>query len=130
MRILFLCTGNSCRSQMAEGLANHLGRGRVQAFSAGVAPASRVMPGAVAAMREVGIDISAARPKHADTLVGEAFDFIITLCDNAKENCPHSPGKATRLHWPIADPYGADLEPYRRAREEIRESITKLLKIF
>jgi arsenate reductase len=113
---------------MAEGLANHLGRGRVEAFSAGVAPAARVMPGAVAAMREVGVDISAARPKHADTFVGEAFDFIITLCDNARESCPYFPGKAARLHWPIADPYGPDLEPYRKAREEIRERLEVLFK--
>jgi len=130
IRILFLCTGNSCRSQMAEGWANYLGKGKVAAFSAGVAPAARVMPEAVAAMKEVGIDISAQYPKDAETFVGEAFDYIITLCDNARESCPYFPGTATRLHWPIPDPYGHDLEIYRKARDEIRERIDGFLRGF
>lgn len=127
IRILFVCTGNTCRSQMAEGLANHLGAGKVAAFSAGVAPGAAVMPGAVAALRELGIDISRHRPKHIDEFVGQEFDFIVTLCDNAKESCPYFPGKAVRLHWPIADPYGHGLAAYRVARDDIKGRLEKLL---
>jgi arsenate reductase len=126
IRILFLCTGNTCRSQIAEGLANHLGAGKVAAFSAGVAPGGRVMADAVAAMAELGVDISAQYPKHADEFVGQEFDFIVTLCDNAKESCPYFPGKATHLHWPIADPYGRGLAAYQVARDEIKGRLEKL----
>lgn len=127
VRILFICTGNTCRSQMAEGLANHLGAGKAAAFSAGVAPGAAVMPGAVAALRELGIDISKHRPKHADEFAGQEFDFIVTLCDNAKESCPYFPGEAKRLHWSIADPYGQGIEAYRAARDDIKGRLEELL---
>jgi arsenate reductase len=122
IRILFVCTGNSCRSQMAEGWANHFGKGRVEAFSAGVSPIG-VVPATVEVMAEAGVDISAQRSKSVDVFVGEEFDYIITLCDNARENCPYFPGEAKRLHWPIDDPYGRDLGAYRRARDDIRRRL-------
>lgn len=128
VKVLFLCTGNSCRSPMAEALANDMGRGKVQAFSAGVAPAAAFMPGAVEAMREIGIDISRQSPKSADSFTGEEFDYIITLCDNARETCPYFPGEAVRLHWPIPDPYGSDLTSYRRARDDLRRRIADWLQ--
>jgi arsenate reductase len=127
IRILFLCTGNSCRSQMAEGWANHLGKGRVEAYSAGVSPIA-VVPATVEVMAEVGVDISAQRSKSVDVFVGEEFDYIITLCDNARESCPYFPGTAKRLHWPIDDPYGLDLDAYRRARDELRAKVAVFLE--
>ena len=125
IRILFLCTGNSCRSQMAEGWANHLGAGRVEAHSAGVNPTG-VVPATVEVMAEAGVDISLQYSKAADIFVGEEFDYIITLCDNARETCPYFPGEAKRLHWPIDDPYGLDLDAYRRARDDIKRRIEEL----
>jgi arsenate reductase len=125
IRILFLCTGNSCRSQMAEGWANHLGAGRVEAHSAGVSPTG-VLPATVEVMAEAGVDISLQYSKAADIFVGEEFDYIITLCDNARENCPYFPGEAKRLHWPIDDPFGLDLDAYRRARDDIKRRLDGL----
>jgi arsenate reductase len=122
IRILFLCTGNSCRSQMAEGWARRLGAGRVEAYSAGVSP-TRVVPATVEVMAEAGVDVSAQRSKSADLFVGEEFDYIITLCDNAREDYPYFPGGAKRLHWPIDDPYGLDLDAYRRARDDIKRRL-------
>ena len=122
IRILFLCTGNSCRSQMAEGWARHLGAGRVEAHSAGVSPIG-VVPATVEVMAEAGVDVSAQRSKSADVFVGEEFDYIITLCDNAREDCPYFPGEAKRLHWPIDDPYGRDLDAYRRGRDDIKRRL-------
>jgi arsenate reductase len=111
---------------MAEGWANHLGAGSVEAHSAGVDP-FRMIPQTLEVMAEVGVDISSHRAKSAEEFVGEEFDYIITLCDNARANCPYFPGEAGRLHWPIADPYGLGLDDYRRAREEIKERIVQLL---
>lgn len=125
-RVLILCTGNSARSQMAEGIMRHDGRGRFEVESAGVNPA-RVRPEAVEAMREIGIDISGHRSKSADEFVGRDFDYIITVCDNAKETCPVFPGHAERIHHSFEDPPApgaADPETtmavFRRVRDEIR----------
>ncbi len=126
IRILFLCTGNSCRSQMAEGWARHLGAGRVEAYSAGVSPI-RVVPATVEVMAEAGVDVSGQRSKAADVFVGDEFDYIITLCDNARDNCPYFPGEAKRLHWPIDDPYGLDFDVYRRVRDDIRRRLEEFL---
>ena len=126
LRVLFLCTGNSCRSQMAEGWARRLGAARVEAYSAGVSPI-RVVPATGEVMAEVGVDISSQRSKAADVFVGDEFDYIITLCDNARDNCPYFPGEAQRLHWPIDDPYGLDLDAYRRARDDIRRRLEEFL---
>lgn len=125
-RVLILCTGNSARSQMAEGLLREIGGGKFEVESAGVAPSS-VRPEAVEAMSEIGIDISAHRSKSADEFVGQRFDYIITVCDNAKETCPVFPGKAKRIHQSFEDPppesvgdYESRLSIFRRVRDEIR----------
>ena len=131
MRILFICTGNSCRSQMAEGLARVHDRGGVAAFSAGSRPADTVSPYAVRVMAEKGIDISGHRPKSVNGFAGQVFDCVITLCDSAKQSCPYFPGDGRRLHWSIPDPYdageGEALAVYRRTRDDIEARIVKLL---
>ncbi|MGB9642881.1 MAG: arsenate reductase ArsC [Candidatus Ratteibacteria bacterium] len=132
-KILFLCTGNSCRSQMAEGLANYYGRGKIQAFSAGLNP-SIVNPFAIEVMAEIGIDISKHRSKNLEEFLGQQFDFIITLCESAKQNCPLFPGKATKIHWDIKDPADATgskeeiLTEFRKCRNIIKEKIIDFLK--
>jgi arsenate reductase len=123
-RVLILCTGNSARSQMAEGLLRSLGGGRFEVFSAGTHP-SRVRPEAIEAMREVGIDISGQRSKPVGEFAGREFDYVITVCDRAREECPVFPGRAERVHWSFDDPAEAAggwperLEVFRRVREEI-----------
>ena len=126
-RVLILCTGNSARSQMAEGLLRQDGGEAFEVESAGVKP-SNVRPEAIQAMREIGIDISGHRSKSVDEFAGQAFDYVITVCDNAKETCPIFPGKTTRIHHSFEDPPApstrdADetLAIFRRVRDEIRE---------
>lgn len=132
LRILVLCTGNSARSQIAEGLLRHNGGIRYQVFSAGTHP-SVVNPHAIETMREVGIDISHQHSKSVDEFVGEEFDFIITVCDNANENCPIFPGQAKRIHWSFDDPAIAEgtrearLSVFRRLRDEIAVRISEFL---
>lgn len=125
-RVLILCTGNSARSQMAEGILRHDGGAAFEVESAGVRP-SMVRPEAIQAMREIGMDISGQRSKSVDEFIGQAFDYIITVCDNAKETCPVFPGKAVRIHQSFEDPpapgVGSDeyrLSIFRRVRDEIR----------
>jgi len=124
-RVLILCTGNSARSQMAEGLLRALGGGRFEVASAGTRPGS-VRPEAVAAMREVGIDISGQRSKSVDEFRGREFDTVITVCDNARESCPVFPAGTERVHWSFDDPAAAEgdeaarLAVFRRVREEIK----------
>lgn len=122
-RVLILCTGNSARSQMAEGLLRHDAGDRFEVESAGTKP-SRVRPEAIEAMREIGIDISNHRSKSVDEFTNQSFDYILTVCDHAKESCPVFPGNAIRLHQNFTDP--ADLEAFRRVRDEIREYLKKL----
>lgn len=123
-RVLVLCTGNSARSQMAEGLLRHKGGTRYQVFSAGTHP-SVVNPLAIEAMREVAIDISHHRSKSVDEFAEEKFDYVITVCDNANKNCPVFPGQAKRIHWSFDDPAAASgskeerLSVFRRVRDEI-----------
>jgi arsenate reductase (thioredoxin) len=126
-KVLILCTGNSARSQMAEGILRHDGGSAFEVESAGVKPSS-VRPEAIRVMSEIGIDISGHRSKSADEFTGQVFDYIITVCDNAKETCPVFPGKATRIHQSFEDPpppgVGSDEERlaiFRRVRDEIRE---------
>jgi arsenate reductase len=125
MRVLILCTGNSARSQMAEGLLRHDGGPECQVFSAGTQP-SRVRPEAIQVMREVGIDISGHRSKSVDEFAGQDFDYVITVCDNAKESCPVFPAKAKPIHWSIEDPAAAQgseeerLSAFRLVRDELR----------
>ena len=134
IKVLFLCTGNACRSQMAEGWARHLKGNAIQAYSAGVAPHS-VDPHAVEVMAAVGVDISGHTSKHLDALADVAFDYVVTVCDNAAESCPIFPGKVTKVHRSFQDPprLARDarteeeaLSHYRRVRDEIRAFIETL----
>ena len=131
-RVLFLCTGNSCRSQMAEGFLRHFAGDRFDVASAGTRPAV-LNPGAVKAMREVGVDIAQHRSKSMDEFVGQRFDHVITVCDRARESCPIFPG-ATRLdHWSFDDPAEATgtseerTAVFRRVRDEIAARIQRFL---
>lgn len=133
MQVLFLCTENACRSQMAEGLVNHDLAGQVQAFSAGVRP-SRVNPRAVQVMAELGIDISHHRSKSVDELAGQRFDLVITVCDQAQEQCPLFPGKTEVMHIGFPDPAKAAgtedeiMAVFRQLRDEMRQQLMPLLQ--
>ena len=130
-RILILCTGNSARSQMAEGLLRHDAGDRFEVFSAGTKP-SRVRPEAIAVMRELGIDISRHRSKSVDEFAGQPFDYVLTVCDSARESCPVFPGDAIRIHQNFEDPaalQGSEQERlavFRRVRDEIRQYLNRL----
>lgn len=127
-RVLFVCTGNSCRSQMAEGFLREIAGERFEASSAGANP-TRVNPIAIRVMAEVGTDIANQRSKSIDELLDERFDYVITVCDRARESCPIFPGPAKRLHWSLDDPAAAEgseqerLEVFRRTRDEIAAKI-------
>lgn len=125
VRVLFLCTHNSARSQMAEGLLRHLAGDRFEVASAGTFE-TRVKPLAVAAMGEIGLDITAHTSKTLDRFLDEKWDFVITVCDRANETCPYFPGAARRLHWSFDDP--STLEDFRRVRDEIRERIEVFIR--
>jgi arsenate reductase len=133
LKVLFLCTENACRSQMAEGLVNYDLAGQVQAFSAGVRP-SRVNPRAIQIMTELGIDISGHRSKSVDDLGGEQFDLVITVCDQAQEQCPIFPGETMVMHVGFSDPAKATgseaeiLAVFRQVRDEMRQQLIPLLK--
>jgi arsenate reductase (thioredoxin) len=130
-RVLFLCTGNSARSQMAEGLLRHEADDRFEVFSAGTI-ASFVRPQAISVMSEIGIDISGQRSKSLDEFLTESFDYVITVCDHANQRCPVFPGMARRIHWSIDDPVTSgpgpeELAAFRQARDELRQRIRKLI---
>ena len=130
IRVLILCTGNSARSQMAEGILRHDGEERFDVQSAGTI-ASFVRPQAIDAMREIGIDISGHRSKSVDEFLGQEFDYVITVCDNANENCPVFPGNTKRIHWSFDDPAeSGDVEVFRRVRDEIREQLREFTDSF
>ena len=133
-KILFLCTGNSCRSQMAEGWTRQLKGDRFEAYSAGV-ETHGLNSHAVAVMREAGVDISGHRSKHVSELADVAFDYVVTVCDPARQQCPVFPGKAKVIHVPFDDPPALAreaatqeeaLDCYRRVRDEIHEFIQSL----
>ncbi|ADK86001.1 Protein-tyrosine phosphatase, low molecular weight [Desulfarculus baarsii DSM 2075] len=134
IKILYLCTGNSCRSQMAEGFTNALRGDLFVAQSAGVAP-GRVDPLAVAVMAESGVDISGQRSKDVEQFIGQSWDWVVTLCDNARESCPFFPGPARRVHRGFDDPpflaqsaknEDEALAIYRRVRDEIKAMVLGL----
>lgn len=134
MKVLFLCTGNSCRSQMAEGWARTLKGDEIEAYSAGVNP-SYVHPRAIQVMKEAGVDLSDHESKHVDDLMEIPFDVVITVCGHAQEICPVFPGSTTVVHAPFDDPpvlaAGATdeediLTPFRRVRDEIRAFVEGL----
>jgi arsenate reductase len=124
-RVLILCTGNAARSQMAEGLLRHDAGDRFEVESAGTKP-GQVRPEAIAVMKELGIDISGHRSKSVDEFAGHSFDYVLTVCDNAKESCPIYPGHANRLHHNFEDPAVAQgseeerLAVFRGVRDEVR----------
>lgn len=128
MRVLILCTANSARSQMAEGLLRCEAGTSWEVYSAGTNP-TRVRTEAVDVMREAGIDISGHRSKSVDEFAGKDFDYVITVCDNARENCPVFPAGAHRIHWSIKDPASIEgteeerLDAFRRARDELRDRL-------
>lgn len=132
-RVLFLCTGNSARSQMAQGLVDHLAGERWEAFSAGTAPTGYVHPLAVRAMAELGIDISAQHSKSVDQFRGAEFDMVVTVCDHAAKNCPLWLGRGQVKHMGFPDPASAGgseaerLEVFRQVRDAIREQVLDYL---
>lgn len=132
-KVLFLCTANSCRSQMAEGIANHFLGDRLEAVSAGT-EASFVNPRAVQVLREIGVDISGHRSKNLDEFSGRKFDYVITLCGDASEKCPLFFGGAERIHLGFSDPAKAQgteeevMDEFRRIRDEIRDSLTEFFQ--
>jgi len=133
-RVLILCTGNSCRSQMAEGLWRQLGQGEWESHSAGSKPAGYVHPLAVEVMKEKGVDLAGAESKSLDAYRDEPIDLVVTVCDNARESCPAFPGAGAVLHWPFEDPAdatGSDEEKlavFRRVRDRIEARIRRYLE--
>ena len=132
-RVLILCTGNSARSQMAEGLLRDLAADRFEVFSAGTKP-SRVRPEAIAAMRELGIDISGHRSKSVDEFAQQPFDYVITVCDNARESCPVYPASVQRIHWSFEDPAAVTgseeerMKAFREIRDQIRARLIEFTR--
>ena len=132
-KIMFLCTANSCRSQMAEGFAREFGKGLIEIYSAGLMAAG-VHRRAIAVMKEVGIDISNQKSEVIDEDLLRQMDIIITLCGYAEELCPWTPPLIKRIHWPIKDPVGTIgteeeiMNEFRRARDEIKERVQMLVK--
>jgi arsenate reductase (thioredoxin) len=130
-RVLFLCTHNSARSQMAEGLLRHMAGDRFEVESAGTEQ-TQVRPLAIDAMREIGVDISNHRSKTLDAFVNDEFDYVITVCDRANESCPIFPGATERIHWSFEDPTaatGTD-EQKLRAFRTVRDAIQQRLRMF
>lgn len=134
LKVLFLCTGNSCRSQMAEGWTRHLKSEQIEPYSAGI-ETHGLNPLAVRVMAEAGVDISGQRSKHVDELRHVEFDYVVTVCDHARQSCPIFPGKAQRIHVGFADPPALAREAkseeealahYRRVRDEIRAFVERL----
>ncbi len=132
MKVLFLCTHNSARSQIAEALLRQRGAGRVESFSAGSAP-GQVHPLAVQVLAEAGITIGEQRSKHLDEYLGQSFDWVVTVCDRANESCPIFPGAPRRLHWSIPDPSAIEgseeirLQAFRAALQDLDGRIRLLL---
>jgi arsenate reductase len=131
-RILVLCTGNSARSQMGEGLFRAEGGAGVEVFSAGTKPSS-VRPEAIAVMKEIGVDISGQRSKSVDEFAGQPMDYVVTVCDNARDACPLFPAGTERIHWSLEDPAAVEgseqerLDAFRRIRDQLRECVRAFL---
>ena len=133
-KIIFICTGNACRSQIAEGLLRNLASDKFSVFSAGSHP-SQVHPTSVAVMEEVGIDISHHTSDPISDYVDHGIDVVITVCDNAKQACPVFPGNVEHIHWSIEDPFNGwdfdplDLDNFRKVREDINSRIKDFLQV-
>ncbi len=126
--VLILCTGNSCRSQMAEVILNHELRGRVRALSAGTRPQPRVAAGAIEALKQAGLPVDGLCPKDVDAIIDEALDLVVTVCDNAKESCPIFPRPVKTIHLPFHDPHGEPLESFIAVRDDIRTRLIPEVK--
>jgi arsenate reductase len=124
--VLVLCTGNSCRSQMAEVILNNAFAGAVRALSAGINPQPKVADGAIEALKQAGLSAEGLYPKDIDAVIDEPIDLVVTVCDNAKESCPVFPRPLPRIHVPFHDPHGEPLESFIEVRDEIR---TKLVPV-
>ena len=126
--VLVLCTGNSCRSQMAEVLLNHDLAGQVRALSAGTRPQPKVADGAIAALQAAGLDTGGLHPKDIDAVMNEDIDLVVTVCDNAREACPIFPKPIPAIHLPFHDPHGEPLESFVRVRDEIRARLVPAVR--
>lgn len=126
--VLVLCTGNSCRSQMAEVILNHDLAGQVRALSAGTQPQPKVADGAIEALRLAGLPTDGLRPKDVDALLDEAIDLVVTVCDNAKESCPVFPRPVPKIHLPFHDPHGEPLDSFVRVRDDIRARLVPAVR--
>jgi arsenate reductase (thioredoxin) len=133
VRVLILCTANSARSQMAEGLLRHEAGPSCEVFSAGTTP-TQVRPEAIAVMREAGIDLSGHHSKSVEEFLGQEFDYVITVCDNARETCPVFPARTRRIHWSIEDPAAVNgsaeerLEAFRHARDDLQRRLRAFVR--
>ncbi len=126
--VLILCTGNSCRSQMAEALVNRDLQGQVRALSAGTRPQPKVADGAIQALELAGLATDSLYPKDVEAVMNEDIDLAVTVCDNAREACPVFPRPVPRLHMPFHDPHGEPLESFERVRDEIRAQLIPELR--
>ena len=127
-KVLFLCTGNSCRSQMAEVLINHDLDGAVHAQSAGIRPEAGVAEGAIEALRLAGLSTTGLHPKDIDAVIDQPFDLVVTLCDNAREACPVFPRPVPGIHLPFHDPHGETLEGFIAVRDDIRARLVPAVR--
>lgn len=126
--VLILCTGNSCRSQMAEVLLNHDLAGRVRALSAGTRPQPKVADGALAALAQAGLPTDGLYPKDVEAVMDEAIDLVVTVCDNANESCPVFPKPVPKLHLPFHDPHGEPLDSFIAVRDDIRARLVPAVR--
>jgi arsenate reductase len=126
--VLILCTGNSCRSQMAEALVNHDLAGRARAVSAGTRPQPKVADGAIAALQALNLPTEGLYPKDVDVFMNEAIDLVVTVCDNARETCPVFPRPVRSIHLPFHDPHGEPLESFLTVRDDIRARLVPAVK--
>jgi len=126
--VLVLCTGNSCRSQMAEVLLNHDLAGQVRALSAGTRPQPKVADGAIAALKQAGLNTDGLHPKDIDAVMNEDIDLVVTVCDNAREACPIFPKPIPAIHLPFHDPHGEPLESFIAVRDDIRNRLVAAVR--
>ena len=132
-KIIFICTGNACRSQIAEGLMKHLASDKFEAYSAGSRP-TKVHPSAITVMKEIGIDISSHTSDPISFFIHKSMDIVVTVCDNANKACPVFAGKVERIHWSVKDPFKnwdsttENLVDFRKTRDELTERIKNLIK--
>ena len=126
--VLVLCTGNSCRSQMGEAILNHELAGSVRAISAGTRPQSEVAGGAIEALKQAGLPTAGLHPKDVASLMDEAIDLVVSVCDNARETCPVFPRPVMRIHVPFHDPHGEPLESFIAVRDDIRARLVPAVR--